>query len=278
MLMKNLISAIVIFTSLTVYAHANDERWFQVEMLVFKNPTLETDNPEVWPVFAEIDHPDQYLRLEGVTDLSKQARLTDEAEALLEESIPEESIQVDVSENLRFTPFVALSAEERQLNDARETIESSRRYELLFHEAWNQPVPNRDNVISIRIDGGERFGKNAELQGYLDLYVERYLHLTADLHLIEYRRTSDPFDLLVSENTANASSNINTFGGISLLPGNRQGNSQFSRLSNDFYVSVQSANLFERRRMRSGEIHYLDNPKFGLIVLITPIQLSSTSQ
>jgi hypothetical protein len=32
--------------------------------------------------------------------------------------------------------------------------------------------------------------------------------------------------------------------------------------------------LKEHRRMRSGELHYLDNPRFGVIALITPVETS----
>ena len=35
---------------------------------------------------------------------------------------------------------------------------------------------------------------------------------------------------------------------------------------------TDSARLRQHRRMRSKELHYLDNPKFGLIVLINPVE------
>jgi hypothetical protein len=30
------------------------------------------------------------------------------------------------------------------------------------------------------------------------------------------------------------------------------------------------------RRMRSGELHYLDHPLFGLLILVTPLELDET--
>ncbi|MDO6461672.1 CsiV family protein [Granulosicoccaceae sp. 1_MG-2023] len=36
-------------------------------------------------------------------------------------------------------------------------------------------------------------------------------------------------------------------------------------------TGTDSARLRQHRRMRSKEIHYLDNPRFGLLVLITPV-------
>lgn len=264
--------AVLIATYAFAEEEAEQERWFQVEIMIFKNPTIEADNPEAWPTYADIEHPSEYIRLEGVSEILTSNSDTAGRSGDIE---PERSIELDspVSKD-GLEAFKALSEYERQLVSQQEKIVNDSRYELLFHEAWNQPVPNRDAVIPIRIDGGERFGRQSELQGYIDLYVERYLHINANLHLITYKKSNNPF-AIVEENSPSPtrSLSLNSIGGLNLLSADLSSNSQLSRNSEDFFVSVQHAQLKESRRMRSRELHYFDNPEFGMLVLITPIEI-----
>jgi hypothetical protein len=272
----HLFIAIAVLTTSTAFAEdaAEKERWFQVEIMIFKNPEIETDNPETWPAFADIQHPESFIRLEGISEI-----ITKNSETELDDSdatnTPENSQELDAPQSDKgLEAFIALSEFERQLIKEREIIEGSRSYELLFHEAWNQPVPNRDEVIPIRVDAGERFGRQSELQGYISLYVERYLHFSTDLHLIEYQKSQDPFSVINETLSKNEGFDIlNEFGGISLLNADSLTNNQISRKSNEFFISISDAQLKESRKMRSKRIHYLDNPKFGLIILITPIDI-----
>ncbi|WP_320822926.1 CsiV family protein [Reinekea sp.] len=254
-------------------AEAEAERWFQVEVLIFKNPTLETDNPELWPSYAEIQHPPAFIRLTGISEIltDNSADDPDLAEANTPDTVMELSAPVSVE---GLSAFQALSEAEQQMIGEHDMIARDRRYQVLFHEAWNQPVPSRDEVIPIRIDGGERFGRQSELQGYISLYVERYLHLSTDLHLIDYQKSTDPFSLVdEGANKETTRQMLAGFGGMSLLNADRMTNSQISRKSKQFFISVQDAQLKEKRRMRSKEIHYLDNPEFGILILITPIDI-----
>lgn len=277
--MKSFIALLLVSLTTVSLVSAEDtppeERWFQVEIMIFKNPDLEPDNPESWPAFPTFEHPESYLRLEGITEILTSNSDTEESEEE-QSAVPDEVLEIEPPASEKgLEAFVALSEFERQLIEQRETIEKSRNYKLLFHEAWNQPVPGRDAVIPIRIDAGERFGRQSELQGYISLYVERYLHFSTDLHLIEYEKSADPFSIIAEENTTSSNSlnTLNSFGGLSLLNTNVLSNSQITRKSNQFFVSVSSAQMKESRRMRSRTLHYLDNPEFGLLILITPIEI-----
>lgn len=252
---------------------ANNERWFQVEMLIFKNPALKTTYPEAWPDYADINEPESFIRIDGATETITSNSNT---EPYTYKNIPlKQTIELEAPVSLEgLEAFKALLPEERQLLNERRSLDQDRRYQVLFHEAWNQPVPGRDLVVPIRVDGGERFGRQAELQGYINLYVERYLHLSTDLHLIEYASSPDPFSLVMEGlNTNESMETINEFGGLSLLDADSPTNNQITQTENEYFVSVMDAQLKENRRMRSKEIHYLDNPEFGMLVLITPINI-----
>jgi hypothetical protein len=250
---------------------AEPERWFQVEVLIFKNPTIETDTPELWPSYADIAHPPAFI---GLTDTS--ATLNDNGN-LAEANTPDSVIELNAPVSVEgLSAFQALSEAELQMIGEHDKIARDRRYQVLFHKAWNQPVPSRNQVIPIRIDGGERFGRQTELQGYISLYVERYLHLTTDLHLIDFEK-SNPFSLVDEVNEVaqheTSSQMQEGFGDMPLLNADLITNSQISRESKPFFISVQDVQLTEKRRMRSKEIHYLDNPEFGMLILITPIDI-----
>ncbi|MEJ2042542.1 MAG: CsiV family protein [Reinekea sp.] len=266
--MKNLLRISLILTLFTATAHAED-RWFQVEVLVFKNPPLEIDNPELWPEYTHIEQPAEYLQL-GIQEMPEDGA---EASAEVNDFDPTAEITVQNAESLN--PFVRLSATEHRLSRERKTLESTANYSILFHEAWNEPVPGRDDVIPIHISGGEQFGRQSELQGFISLYVERYLHFSTDLTLVKYRKSRDPFSFAAEANSdMPALQTLNSFGGLSLINTDSLTSNQIARESNNFYIATESAQLKESRRMRSRHIHYLDNPKFGVIILITPINIT----
>ena len=270
-----LVTLTIIFSYSFAATAADDERWFQVEVMIFKNPPLESDNPESWPAFQEIKHPDSYIRLQGISEILTANSNTDVATHDDESNTPDSSIEITAPQSDKgLEAFKALSEFERQLIEESEKIKSLRNYELLFHEAWNQPVPGKDDVIPIRIDAGERFGRQSELQGYISLYVERYLHFSTDLHLIEYQKSKDPFSVISEPEVSTDNFQLlNDFGGISLLNADSLTNNQITRHSNEFFISVSNAKLSESRRMRSRQVNYLDNPEFGLLILITPIDV-----
>lgn len=248
-------------------SESTEERWFQVEVIAFTNADVETDSPEAWPSYSNIETPEQFIQIKGVAELltaNSAQEPTQEELAELEQSTLEPTIT-----DTNLEAFVALSEFERQLNVQRLSLEGSRNHRVLFHEAWNQPVPGRDDVIPIRIQGGEKYGRQAELQGFIDLYVERYLHLNTNLTFLEYAKSQDPFSFFAeSKSTSSAADTVDDFGGLSLINADSLLNNRISRNSEDYFVSTSAAVMNESRRMRSKELHYIDNPKFGLIVQI----------
>lgn len=248
------------------------ERWFQIEMLIFENPALESDNPEQWPTFAALEHPQSYRRLDGVADVNAINAAIDDATAAAE--IPASSLEIEIIQLAdRPEAFVALAEVENQLMAQRRMLEADDNYRLLFHAAWNQPVPGRDEVVPIRIDAGERYGRHAELQGYISLYVERYLHFSADLYLIDYQRSDNPFDIIEGRGWQPNSEPLGTIGSLSLTGDPLMARQPSMQQNEAFFVSKQAASLQERRRMRSRTLHYFDSPAFGILLLITPIEL-----
>lgn len=120
------------------------------------------------------------------------------------------------------------------LTAERNALARSSAYRPLTYLAWRQTVVDRDQARPIQIPvSGDRSA--AHVDGTVKVAVERYLHLYLDLQL---HLPGSP--ALAGDNTANA--------------------------------EVPEIRLTEQRRMRSKEIHYFDNPRFGVIALITPYE------
>lgn len=113
-------------------------------------------------------------------------------------------------------------------------LQRSSIYRVVFHRAWIQPVPDRDQLRPMLIQAGERIGTGWRIEGFLGVTRGRYLHLDTRLWY-----TPNPSPDAQAED-----------------PG---------------YMELR-----EQRRMRSGELHYLDHPKFGVLARVDPIQPPDT--
>lgn len=122
---------------------------------------------------------------------------------------------------------------------------------VLFHGRWLQRVPERETPDPILIRAGEQLTapwQVQELVGSVSVTMGRYLHFQAQLFL-----HGPGFGLLPTGAAMNADGTAALQ--VRPLPGRR-------------YMV-----LSESRRMRSGELHYLDHPKLGLVVRIDPVTL-----
>lgn len=73
------------------------------------------------------------------------------------------------------------------LADSAARIARSGRYQVVLHQAWLQPLGNREENPALVLAGGERFGNHHELEGFLSLRQERYIHVDAELWLSRFR-------------------------------------------------------------------------------------------
>jgi len=122
---------------------------------------------------------------------------------------------------------------------------------ILFHGRWLQNVPERESPDPILIRAGEQLTvpwEVPELVGAVGVTLGRYLHFQAELYL-----HGPGFGLLPTGAAMNADGTAELQ--VRPLPGPR-------------YMV-----LSESRRMRSGELHYLDHPKLGVIVRIDPVPI-----
>ncbi|GMQ83920.1 MAG: CsiV family protein [Gammaproteobacteria bacterium] len=112
----------------------------------------------------------------------------------------------------------------------RNALSRSSQYRPIAYFAWRQAVLDRSQAVSMQLPGKDNHTGNTYVDGSVRVAVERYLHLYMDLQL-HTPVNSEQLELL------------------------------------DY--DIPEFRLTEHRRMRSKEIHYFDNPRFGVIALIT---------
>ena len=141
--------------------------------------------------------------------------------------------QATLRDNNLPIPYRPLPADERQLGNIWASLRSSRDYRPLYHVAWRQQVADPEQTRPLYLylgpDAGEPGPRNPpKLEGTLKVGVKRYLHLDADLLL---RLPVSP------------------------------------EAGDDYFLGPEhrSYRMQAKRRMRSGELHYLDHPVLGIM-------------
>ncbi len=137
------------------------------------------------------------------------------------------------------------------LSDNAAAIAASRRYRLIRHLAWRQPGLDRKDAVALRISLGS----------------------TSAVYL--------PDDISQFENFIPASANAtperqrkintSTVNGSILVHLGRFLHMETQLVFTD-EQSGQSFRLSQSRKMRSRELHYIDNPRFGILTRILPIE------
>jgi hypothetical protein len=53
---------------------------------------------------------------------------------------------------------------------------------------------------------------------------------------------------------------------------------EFQALTGNQYSVERTVNIKQRRRMRSNELHYIDHPLLGLLIKISPVELTKSEE
>lgn len=261
--MKTLIIALfsLILLPSGVYAQSSDDdelQLYDVEIIIFKN--------NQGPKGDELNLPVSSPRYEGeLVDLSSPESIKAAEEKLYTVLAPDQLRMLDKVQNIVDSPY----------------------FDLLAHIGWRQPGVEKEQAIPIWIRGGRIYGAEYvsidsqlaalpfsdqtqfngnglansqssgirgtrerlyELEGKITVALSRYLHFYSDLVLRRPRVILD--QALENPEFATAAALDNTA---------------------DTHI-LNNHSLREQRRMRSKTLHYLDNPEFSLLVLITPYE------
>ncbi|OUS25615.1 hypothetical protein A9Q99_20740 [Gammaproteobacteria bacterium 45_16_T64] len=191
--------------------------------------------------------------------------------------------------------FREIETGDEEFTQAIRRLNNSKAYKIITRKSWQQPGLPPKTSIPVLIQAGQEYEGNYELEGTVAISLSRYLHVKSNLWLSEYVKQVElntawweqpaletPFehttnDTRVDEQGDNTliiptiqpaidSANIN-------VPINDLDSLTIQETTTR-YEAVRTVVLNESRRMRSGELHYLDHPLFGMLVKIVPIEIA----
>ena len=252
------------------------EQYYTVEVILFQHLNEEGKLDEFWYVPESATEPfNEKRKLAESPTLSVEPVVTDDTPAMA---------QYDLTSR-RFQPLrngiAALPESNYKLADSAAHLRYSKSFQLLAHFGWTQRSLSLEDALPIQLTT-EQFSDSLLPTGQLQLYVSRYLHLQVDLSASRCEET----EMTVESDTGSTdTASVNIEQQAELKVGDT--NSSVSDDANQKNLDQQSLapnavtvmesqclnNTFlfkQQRKMRSKELHYLDNPVYGLLVYVTP--------
>lgn len=255
-------------SSILLLSHAVQANpWYRVELMLVAYQDEETIDHELWPD-AIVSEPPAV----EITDKIDKAQHSYEwwlkPEAGDVQATTNDPSQLWSKFGVEETPdsqFLQPLTQLEHLIFADKATKINRRSDMqvIWHQAWIEPIQNEDQAIQHPIDVSLQDKLNIQLRGTVQLHVSRYLHINTDLQIQHYE-LMEPNELAAL--TLAASHNEKSDYRVNLL-----GDSEIS-LSEPQLIPVRSAKIQQSRRMRSKELHYVDHPMLGLVVKVIPIE------
>lgn len=144
-------------------------------------------------------------------------------------------------------PFQQLPAASLLLNREAAALAQRRNLRVLTHAAWLWPAEEPARATAVAISAGRQVGAHRELEGYVALGADHFLHIDTQLWLSRFGSAGGEAPSLPP------------------LPGAVPDAGATEGLPSQVFL------LREQRRMRSGELHYFDHARLGLLVQVTPL-------
>lgn len=287
------------------YAQAEDRpgRWYQIEVILFtheNSPDDETARSDV-----TLHYPANWVELKDPKAVAAevQAQAAEQnvsvADSAAGEAMPATADNTPALPDLTRDPYYILPGDLRELNRQADALKRSGSHRLLLHEAWRQPVRDSASAPAIIVSAGESYDEHRELEGSISVSVSRYLHLNTNLWLTKFARLDAvpedrdywpelpprPAQKQVQLNASmllDQESGPADFNWDSSSPWQRAAqvddNFDFSSAAvSKTYAPARISVLRQQRRMRSGEVHYLDHPEMGVVILVTPYEAAAVS-
>lgn len=153
--------------------------------------------------------------------------------------------------------FGLLNENELTLSKAKKRLQQN--YRLIMHKGWRQTLSDKGVAQNVRLLGGQTYGADDyEVDGVMKLSSGRYMNVDADL--LFYK----PMKLISAANAE-----------LGVQEESNQGTAQFSEVlakqwQEDPSARLQPFRLKESSRLKADEIHYIDHPLYGIIIVVTP--------
>jgi len=192
-------------------------------------------------------------------NLDQASRESENWPSSVEQGLPESEVIIELNRPFPgplpkgFDPamtFKSLPQNKYRLGNEVKKIEQSQSRRVLLHTAWRQPGMSWEEALNVHLsrripaagsggDGQQSSlqGEAGELDAYIKVILSRYLHVDTDI-VFKTRPKTGRFEFFIEEA--------------------------------DEPQVYQLKQL--RRRIRSTELHYLDHPVLGMLIIMHPVE------
>lgn len=296
-----IVTLVIAVSSVLNVQAASAERWFEVELLVFKR------NVNIHNIDEQLDQQNVSLKQRERLEVFKAKQATN---CLQDQPCLHEQNPVVISDNEIVKGghrLQRLDNSHLQLGEQFSKLKKHQLFTPLMHTVWRMPVQNRNKALPIHLFAGENYALDMhkaalskidanpvevidndlsvketenldvltalekpnvirdlyEIDGNFTIYLEHYLFIDSQLVV----RTETEEAIKTTTPTAAINTEIgNDDVAIEIVDQEEIGKTNIET------KTVITETLFDQnRRLRSEEIHYLDHPLFGIIVQIRKI-------
>ena len=274
----------------------NDIPWYQIEVIVFANISKNGLYSETWPQSPKL-HNSEVIELKHADDT-----------AFANQKVPNFTAGANTP-----VPYELLDRSQLQLVPIEKKMKASKNYRPLLHIAWRQPTVDPDKATPVYIYDGVDLPRNVlqktsqvdtqsqgrfsqipvgtytydssqygqivpvsqtdlengpnlvPFSGTLKLGVSRYLHVEVDLKYRTKIMKEEVVPIAPDPNFTEGNSFQRT---LALTQAENNNQTRVRRRE-----ALQTFYLYETRKMRSKELHYIDHPMFGVIVRVIPYEI-----
>ncbi len=193
------------------------------------------------------------------------------------------------------TPRITLKSDERSLNNESKRLERRSAYRVLFHQAWRQELNNSEESKAIPLAGGALIDAHHELEGWVKISLNRFLHFESHLWRVNYELNYGqskeywpeipkfPKPQIINSEEETQSAKLADIGFsqyyqeaaplFSIDKVKLESSTpltSYETIEKSPYLVTEVVTLSQKRRMRSEELHYIDHPRLGILIKVNP--------
>lgn len=238
----------VTLLALSTLASAN-ERWYQIDVLVFSQQSEPSDFPEQWAL--TLQEPSDTFIVQPISAALPMPERSN-AQPLRIPFTGEQLVELNGS-SYQPKARTLVAEQDRQLQFAVEQFNRQSRYSTLGYWSWYEPmIEGQSNEFPIALTAQDERGA-WQLEGELSLRLSRFIHIDAK---IDWQREVE-VTLEQAPIGDTAEERMTAMQAPAII-----------KNGTEHLTIEQSA------RMRSEELHYLDHPEFGVLLRARPIEVS----
>jgi len=252
-----------------------DERWYEIEIIIFENLDQAGMSTESWPKNPGMPNFENVIELMPAevstledNNINLDKIFSSEPVIPVDPAITEEPA---IAESPLPEPYQLLANNELNLTSQEIKLSTSEKYYPLLHIAWRQPVLSRENAKAVHIYSNMEQSQTDVIQSSPET-----LAIPPMNEFFMYQESPDselPLNVIDGTIKITRGKYLHMETDI-LYRIQPEGNNEFNIFG--FRKEDQALTVFrmqDSRRMRSGELHYFDHPLIGMIAIITPYQL-----